>query len=118
METTIGTPNWERAADAVEARITERGAKIRAVARNAGVDPTTLWKLRRGHGGLLSPRARSRIDESLGWPAGTVDRIANEPDFQPPADPVPADRDRLAAIESQLETLQGQVARLVRMFEQ
>jgi transposase-like protein len=117
METTIA-PDWTRAGDAVEARIIERGAKIRSIARNAGVDPTTLWKLRKGHGDLLSPHLRSRLDESLGWPSGTIDRIAEDPSFVPPADPPAVDRDRLAAIESEIHALRDQVASLLRLFEQ
>jgi hypothetical protein len=118
METTaIVTDNWSRVGDIVEARIIERGLKIRSVARNAGIDPTTLWKLRKGHGDLLSPQLRTRIDEALGWPAGTIDRMADDADWTPPADPAPADPDRLAAIEQRLDDLQGQVGRLLRMLE-
>ena len=113
MESTLVTDSWKRVGDVVEARIIARGAKIRAIARNAGIDPTTLWKLRKGHGDLLSPQLRTRIDEALGWPPGTIDRMADDPDYLPPADPVPADPDRLAAIEQELIELRNRLDRLL-----
>jgi lambda repressor-like predicted transcriptional regulator len=118
METTIEAPDWHRAGEAVEARIHQRGAKIRTIARQAGIDPTTLWKLRKGHGQLLSPQLRNRIDSALDWPPGTIERIASDPDWEPPVDIPPVDRDRLVAIERRLDDLQEQVGRLLRLFEQ
>jgi transposase-like protein len=115
METLIAA-DWTRAGKAVDARIIARGAKIRAVARQAGIDPSTLWKLRRGHGQLLSPQLRTRIDGALGWPAGTIDRIANDPNYLPPADPDPADPDRLEVIERQLAEALERLDRLSRLL--
>jgi transposase-like protein len=115
METLIAA-DWTRAGKAVNARIVERGAKIRAVALKAGIDPSTLWKLRRGYGQLLSPQLRTRIDLALGWPAGTIDRIANDPDYQPPADPTPVDEDRLDVIERQLAEALERLDRLSRLL--
>jgi transposase-like protein len=116
METIIAA-DWNRAGEAVEARIIERGTKIRSVARQAGIDPTTLWKLRRGHGELLSPHLRSRIDEALGWAPGTIERIANEPNFVPPADPTPLDQDRLASIEQELREMRARLDRLLGLSD-
>jgi transposase-like protein len=113
----IATMDWERVGREVDRRIFERGVKIRAVARQAEVDPTTLWRLRRGHGDLLSPQLRTRIEAALAWPPGTIDRIGSDPDYQPPADPPPVDRDRLVAIEQRIADLQEQVVRLARMLE-
>lgn len=109
----IATMDWERVGQLVDRRIFERGVKIRAVARQAEIDPTTLWRLRRGYGQLLSPQLRTRVEAALAWPPGTIDRIGSDPDYQPPTDPSPADPDRLAAIEQRLQELQAQVERLL-----
>lgn len=109
----IATMDWERVGQLVDRRIFERGVKIRAVARQAEIDPTTLWRLRRGHGQLLSPQLRTRVEAALAWPPGTIDRIGSDPDYLPPSDPSPTDPDRLAAIEQRLQDLQAQVERLL-----
>jgi transposase-like protein len=116
--TTIATMDWERVGQAIDRRILERGVKIRAIARRAEVDPTTLWRLRRGHGELLSPQLRNRIEAALEWPPGTIDRIGSDPDYTPPIDPPPVDRDRLVNVEAELRALRAEIERLSRMLDE
>lgn len=64
-----------RAGDAVAQRITEMRSSIPAVARKAGVDPTTVRSLVRG-ARWPNTSSRLRIADALEWPPGEIARRA------------------------------------------
>jgi len=111
------TLSWDRVGQAVEHRIKkELGATFSAVASRADVHESSLWKLRKGHGGELSPELRAKIETAIRWPEGTIDTIYHDPEFTPPSE-VLSDPERLDQLEQAHEDLKTELVSLRRDVE-
>jgi transcriptional regulator with XRE-family HTH domain len=106
--------SWEHVGQQVDRRITELGMTKAAVARRAGVDTSTLWKVRTGSGAEVSKRTLERIDKALRWPAGTITAVRNGQD---PPTAVLTDPDRLDRLEDELADLTQRLEDVARMLE-
>jgi transposase-like protein len=106
--------SWDHVGQQVDKRIRELGATKAAVARRAGVDTSTLWKVRAGHGDEVSERTMARIDKALRWPAGTI--VAIRGGQEPPSE-VLSDPDRLDRLEEELANLTQRLEDVTRMLE-
>lgn len=95
---------------ALEARIDVLGSTRVAVARTAGLDQSTLWKVRTGHGGEVSGRVLARVEAAVGWPHGTIVQIRDGAD--PPG--VWTMEERLVWLEGQVAELRARLAELER----
>jgi transcriptional regulator with XRE-family HTH domain len=106
--------SWEHVGQQVDRRITELGMTKAAVARRAGVDTSTLWKVRTGRGDEVSERTVERIDKALRWPAGTIKAVRQGQD---PPTAVLTDPDRLDRLEDELADLTQRLEDVARMLE-
>jgi hypothetical protein len=81
-----GREDWRRLGDAVHAARLELGYTNRETfAEAAGVSPRTLADLESGGRTNFSGRVLGSVESVLGWPSGTLQRIASDPDFTTPA---------------------------------
>ena len=81
-----GREDWRRLGDAVHAARLELGYTNRETfAEAAGVSPRTLADLESGSRTNFSGRVLGSVESVLGWPSGTMQRIASDPDFTTPA---------------------------------
>lgn len=107
--------SWDRVGDEIERRIADLGTTRKAVAKRAGIDESSLWKVRKGRGGEVSADLRALIDQALRWPVGTIDAIYGG--AEPPSE-VLTDPQRLDRLEARLAAMAEQVERLSASFDQ
>jgi hypothetical protein len=69
------------------------------MAREAKMAPSTLWKDQQGDP-TVSDKSREKAENHMGWPAGTLRRIAAGETAPPPSM-----EDRLAALEGAVDEI-------------
>lgn len=105
----------ERLDHAIEGRAIDLGLSFVELAERAGISDVSLRNFRKGRGNLR-PRNQRKLENALGWTAGSIAAILDggaavlagaEPEASPPAAPMTADelRQAIAEVEDEIEHL-------------
>lgn len=103
--------NEDRARQAVAAKLAGRQQNPMALARAASIDLGTLVDFLEGRRWPRMP-TQGKIEQSLGWPAGTINAIANGGDV--PRDEQPADDEDMEGLIEELRSATPERRRLLR----
>ncbi len=77
--------NWKRLGAAIRKARTDMGFSNReAFAEACNVSVRVLADIEAGSRDNFSDRVLHSLEQGLNWPAGTIDQILSDPDFQPP----------------------------------
>lgn len=103
----MSKPPHRRLEDAMKARRLELRMSWTDIAKAAAISPQALRSIRRGEYRPSALTARA-LDDALGWPEGTVDRILDgedAPEQTSPMDQAERDLDEAERIVEQLRAL-------------
>ena len=102
--------NWQAVADAINARLAERGMTQKGLAEESGVSTATLRKIQKAEPGDRGRPVLMALSVALAWPPGHLQALSG--DEQAAADPNQDVREQVAAIRTELDAVQDRLARV------
>jgi transcriptional regulator with XRE-family HTH domain len=102
--------NWQAVADAINARLAERGMTQKALAEESGVSTATLRKIQKAEPGDRGKPVLMALSVALAWPPGHLQALSG--DDQAAVDPSADIRQQVATIRAELDAVQDRLTRV------